>query len=161
MDGRFAPNISVGPAIVNAVRPSTAKPLNVYLMIVDLSNKHGDRLAILDAIDLSTRGVLAKRRSRRHGDDRSTLPRARPVQVRIRLRAVDPLAPPAREHATALSSLAQEYKGRRSERADRTVSAPVSPQVLAPPLATRHSQHSLRNERAISLERPGGAHDLG
>lgn len=35
MDGRFVPNISFGPAIVDAVRRSTAKPLNVHLMIVD------------------------------------------------------------------------------------------------------------------------------
>jgi ribulose-phosphate 3-epimerase len=35
MDGRFVPNITFGPAIVNAVRRSTAKPLNVHLMIVD------------------------------------------------------------------------------------------------------------------------------
>jgi ribulose-phosphate 3-epimerase len=35
MDGGFVPNISFGPAIVNAVRRSTAKPLNVHLMIVE------------------------------------------------------------------------------------------------------------------------------
>jgi ribulose-phosphate 3-epimerase len=35
MDGRLVPNISFGPAIVNAVRRSTAKPLNVHLMIVE------------------------------------------------------------------------------------------------------------------------------
>ncbi len=35
MDGRFVPNISFGPAIVNAVRRSTAKPLNVHLMIFE------------------------------------------------------------------------------------------------------------------------------
>ena len=35
MDGRFVPNISFGPAVVNAVRRSTAKPLNVHLMIVE------------------------------------------------------------------------------------------------------------------------------
>ena len=35
MDGRFVPNISFGPAIVNAVRRSTAKALNVHLMIVE------------------------------------------------------------------------------------------------------------------------------
>ena len=35
MDGRFVPNISFGPAIVAAVRRSTAKPLNVHLMIVE------------------------------------------------------------------------------------------------------------------------------
>jgi ribulose-phosphate 3-epimerase len=34
-DGRFVPNISFGPAIVDAVRRSTAKPLNVHLMIVE------------------------------------------------------------------------------------------------------------------------------
>ena len=128
----------------------------------DLSNKHGDRLAILDAIDLFTRGVLAKRRSRRHGDDRSTLPRARPVQVRIRLRAVDPLAPPARERATALSSLAQEYKGRRPERADRTCLRACLPKFRQLPHPCDAPFAALFAERsAISLERPGGAHDLG
>src|SRR6202171_2811599 len=35
MDGRFVPNISFGPAIVDAVRRSTGKPLNVHLMIVE------------------------------------------------------------------------------------------------------------------------------
>ena len=35
MDGRFVPNISFGPAIVDAVRRSTGKPLNVHFMIVE------------------------------------------------------------------------------------------------------------------------------
>lgn len=35
MDGRFVPNISFGPLIVEAVRRATAKPLNVHLMIVE------------------------------------------------------------------------------------------------------------------------------
>jgi ribulose-phosphate 3-epimerase len=35
MDGRFVPNISFGPAVVQAVRKATAKPLNVHLMIVE------------------------------------------------------------------------------------------------------------------------------
>jgi ribulose-phosphate 3-epimerase len=35
MDGRFVSNISFGPAIVNAVRRSTAKPLQVHMMIVE------------------------------------------------------------------------------------------------------------------------------
>jgi ribulose-phosphate 3-epimerase len=35
MDGRFVPNISFGPAIVDAVRRSTQKPLNLHLMIVE------------------------------------------------------------------------------------------------------------------------------
>lgn len=33
MDGHFVPNISFGPAIVRAIRPHTAKPLDVHLMI--------------------------------------------------------------------------------------------------------------------------------
>jgi ribulose-phosphate 3-epimerase len=33
MDGRFVPNITLGPAILRAIRRSTAKPLNVHLMI--------------------------------------------------------------------------------------------------------------------------------
>jgi ribulose-phosphate 3-epimerase len=35
MDGRFVPNITVGPVVVEAVRRSTHKPLNVHLMIVE------------------------------------------------------------------------------------------------------------------------------
>ena len=35
MDGRFVPNITFGPAVVEAVRRSTAKPLNVHLMILE------------------------------------------------------------------------------------------------------------------------------
>ncbi len=35
MDGRFVPNITMGPAIVEAVRRATSKPLNVHLMIVE------------------------------------------------------------------------------------------------------------------------------
>ncbi len=34
MDGRFVPNITIGPVVVQAIRRSTAKPLNVHLMIV-------------------------------------------------------------------------------------------------------------------------------
>lgn len=35
MDGRYVPNITSGPLIVEAIRPMTAKPLNVHLMIVE------------------------------------------------------------------------------------------------------------------------------
>lgn len=35
MDGRFVPNITIGPMIVEAVRPLTEKPLDVHLMIVE------------------------------------------------------------------------------------------------------------------------------
>ncbi len=34
MDGRFVPNITIGPVVLEAIRRSTAKPLNVHLMIV-------------------------------------------------------------------------------------------------------------------------------
>ena len=35
MDGRFVPNITIGPPIVEAIRRCTSKPLNVHLMIVE------------------------------------------------------------------------------------------------------------------------------
>jgi len=33
MDGHFVPNITIGPDMVKALRPHTAKPLDVHLMI--------------------------------------------------------------------------------------------------------------------------------
>lgn len=33
MDGHFVPNISMGPAVVKAIRPHTTKPFDVHLMI--------------------------------------------------------------------------------------------------------------------------------
>ncbi len=35
MDGRFVPNISLGPVVVEAVRRATRLPLDVHLMIVE------------------------------------------------------------------------------------------------------------------------------
>ncbi len=35
MDGRFVPNITIGPLVVEAVRRCTMRPLNVHLMIVE------------------------------------------------------------------------------------------------------------------------------
>ena len=35
MDGRFVPNITIGPLVVNAIRPLTQQPLDVHLMIVE------------------------------------------------------------------------------------------------------------------------------
>ncbi|MGJ3254240.1 MAG: ribulose-phosphate 3-epimerase [Elainellaceae cyanobacterium] len=35
MDGRFVPNITIGPLVVSAIRPLTQKPLDVHLMIVE------------------------------------------------------------------------------------------------------------------------------
>ncbi|MBX6321368.1 MAG: ribulose-phosphate 3-epimerase [Rhodospirillaceae bacterium] len=35
MDGRYVPNITIGPLVVEAVRRATEKPLDVHLMIVE------------------------------------------------------------------------------------------------------------------------------
>ncbi|UDL95763.1 ribulose-phosphate 3-epimerase [Lichenihabitans sp. PAMC28606] len=35
MDGRFVPNITMGPVVIEAVRRATTKPLNVHLMMVE------------------------------------------------------------------------------------------------------------------------------
>jgi ribulose-phosphate 3-epimerase len=35
MDGRFVPNITLGPFVLEAIRRSTSKPLDVHLMIVE------------------------------------------------------------------------------------------------------------------------------
>jgi ribulose-phosphate 3-epimerase len=42
MDGRFVPNITIGPVVVEAVRRCTRKPLNVHLMIVEPERYLGD-----------------------------------------------------------------------------------------------------------------------
>src|SRR5215207_7840572 len=35
MDGRFVPNLTIGPVVVEAVRRATKKPIDVHLMIVE------------------------------------------------------------------------------------------------------------------------------
>jgi ribulose-phosphate 3-epimerase len=35
MDGRFVPNLTIGPVVVSALRKTTTKPLDVHLMIVE------------------------------------------------------------------------------------------------------------------------------
>ena len=35
MDGRFVPNLTIGPGVVAALRPHTSKPLDCHLMIVE------------------------------------------------------------------------------------------------------------------------------
>jgi len=35
MDGRFVPNITIGPVVLEAIRRSTSKAVNVHLMIVE------------------------------------------------------------------------------------------------------------------------------
>jgi len=36
MDGHFVPNITIGPAVIKALRPHTAKPFDVHLMIAPI-----------------------------------------------------------------------------------------------------------------------------
>jgi len=38
MDGHFVPNITIGPAVVKALRPHTAKPFDVHLMIAPVDS---------------------------------------------------------------------------------------------------------------------------
>ena len=35
MDGRFVPNITIGPVVLEAVRKATKKPVDVHLMIIE------------------------------------------------------------------------------------------------------------------------------
>jgi ribulose-phosphate 3-epimerase len=42
MDGRFVPNITIGPLVVEAVRRATKLPLDVHLMIVEPEKYIGD-----------------------------------------------------------------------------------------------------------------------
>ncbi len=42
MDGHFVPNITIGPLIVEAIRPVTGKPLDVHLMIENPERYIGD-----------------------------------------------------------------------------------------------------------------------
>jgi ribulose-phosphate 3-epimerase len=35
MDGRFVPNITLGPVVIQAIRRATTRPLNVHLMMVE------------------------------------------------------------------------------------------------------------------------------
>jgi len=38
MDGHFVPNLTIGPAVVKALRPHTSKPFDVHLMISPVDN---------------------------------------------------------------------------------------------------------------------------
>jgi len=38
MDGHYVPNLTIGPAVVKALRPHTTKPLDVHLMISPVDN---------------------------------------------------------------------------------------------------------------------------
>lgn len=38
MDGHFVPNLTIGPAVVKALRPHSSKPFDVHLMISPVDN---------------------------------------------------------------------------------------------------------------------------
>src|ERR1041384_6584634 len=38
MDGHFVPNLTIGPAVVKALRPHSAKPFDVHLMIAPVDS---------------------------------------------------------------------------------------------------------------------------
>ncbi len=42
MDGRFVPNLTIGPVVVEAIRKRTRLPLDVHLMIVEPERYVGD-----------------------------------------------------------------------------------------------------------------------
>lgn len=42
MDGRFVPNITIGPLVVDALRPVTDKVLDCHLMIVEPEQRVAD-----------------------------------------------------------------------------------------------------------------------
>src|SRR6202007_3228767 len=42
MDGRFVPNITIGPVVVEAVRRVATKPVDVHLLIVEAGRYVGD-----------------------------------------------------------------------------------------------------------------------
>ena len=52
MDGHFVPNITMGPAVVKAIRPFTAKPFDVHLMIAPV-DRYLDAFAEAGADTLS------------------------------------------------------------------------------------------------------------
>ena len=39
MDGRFVPNITIGPLIVEAIRPTTDLPMDVHLVSVSVAGQ--------------------------------------------------------------------------------------------------------------------------
>ena len=59
MDGRFVPNLTIGPVVVEAVRAATKLPLDVHLMIVEPERYIEDfRKAGADAITVHAEACL-------------------------------------------------------------------------------------------------------
>ncbi|HWB74114.1 MAG TPA: ribulose-phosphate 3-epimerase [Nannocystaceae bacterium] len=64
MDGRFVPNLTIGPIVVEALRPHTSKPLDCHLMIEE-PERYVDRFAAAGA-DVITVHVEACRHLHRN-----------------------------------------------------------------------------------------------
>ena len=77
MDGHFVPNITIGPAVVKALRPHSDKPFDVHLMIApvdqyiqDFADAGADIISLMreDVARFSERGArLFHHASRIHG----------------------------------------------------------------------------------------------
>jgi ribulose-phosphate 3-epimerase len=67
MDGRFVPNITLGPAIVRAIRAATTLPLDVHLMIVE-PEKYLDEFAGAgaDVLSVHVEAVVHLHRALQH-----------------------------------------------------------------------------------------------
>ncbi|CAL5362308.1 unnamed protein product [Camellia sinensis] len=60
MDGRFVPNITIGPLVVDALRPVTDLPLDVHLMIVEPDQRVPDFVkAGADIVSIKSLGAKA------------------------------------------------------------------------------------------------------
>jgi ribulose-phosphate 3-epimerase len=71
MDGHFVPNITFGPNVVKAIRPHTAKPLDVHLMIAPalpyvgaFADAGADRITVHVEADNDVGAVLAAIRAK-------------------------------------------------------------------------------------------------
>ncbi|MBK8239350.1 MAG: ribulose-phosphate 3-epimerase [Deltaproteobacteria bacterium] len=78
MDGRFVPNLTIGPMVVAALRPHTRKPLDCHLMIVE-PERYVERFAEAGADVITVhveacphlhRNLEQIRNLRHHGGDR-------------------------------------------------------------------------------------------
>jgi ribulose-phosphate 3-epimerase len=70
MDGRFVPNLTIGPLVVSAIRPHTSLPLDVHLMIVepellipDFVNAGADKITVHQEAATDLPGLLRQIRA--------------------------------------------------------------------------------------------------
>src|SRR3954451_19055804 len=67
MDGHFVPNISMGPVVVQALRPITALPLEVHLMIEEPDRYLDDfAKAGADTLEVHVEGAVHLNRTLQH-----------------------------------------------------------------------------------------------